>query len=187
MSDKLNNQLDKSRHAKNDMLFSFQELADEKGAAKALEKIVKIFTRAGNGVIPDDSKAEAAEISKIKRTAGVKYREIAINFLDSQSLVLRVKETGDIFQVVLNKKVVPIKNQDDQKKAITELVGMLNAGRSKFQAAMAKVKVKLPSEATTAKPKQVEVLTATRDKLKEDIATIREEMVKLGAGDSAGK
>jgi len=77
--------------------------------------------------------------------------------------------------------------QHDHKKAIDELVGMLNAGRSKFQAAMAKQKVKLPSEATTAKPKQVEVLTATRDKLKEDIATIREEAAKLGEGDSAGK
>lgn len=181
MTEKLNKALTKERHNKDDMLFSFEDLGDETKAAKALEKIVKIFTRAGNGVIPDDSKAEAAEMSKIKRTAGVKYREIAINFLDSQSLVLRVKESGDIYQVVLNKKVVPIKNQDDQKKAITELVGMLNTGRSKFQAAMAKQKVKLPNESTTAKPKQVEVLTATRDKLKEDIATIREETAKLAA------
>lgn len=160
-------------------LFTFEELADEKSAAKVLEKIVKIFTRAGNGVVPDDSKAEAAEISKIKRAAGIKYREIAIHFLDSQSLILRVKESGDIYQVVLNKKVVPIKNQDDHKKAIDELVNLLNAGRSKFQAALAKQKVKLPETSTTAKPKQIEVLTTTRDKLKSDIATIKEETAKL--------
>ena len=37
---------------------------------------------------------------------------------DEERVVLRIKQSGDIFQVLLNGKVLPIKNQDDHVKAI---------------------------------------------------------------------
>ena len=164
-------------------LFSWEDLGTEQGAAKALKQITAIFARAGNKTMQDDEKAASAEISKVKRTSGVKYREIAIAFLDSQSLVLRIKESGDIFQVVINKKLTPIKNQDDQKKAVDEIIGILNAGRTKFQAAMAKKKDPTPRPPTTStsKKQQIVQLTGRRDQLIEDIATIEAETAKLAA------
>lgn len=163
-------------------LFSWADLGTEQGASKALKQITAIFARAGNKTMQEDEKAASAEISKVKRTNGVKYREIVIAFLDSQSLVLRIKESGDVFQVVINKKLTPIKNQDDQKKAVDEIIGILNAGRSKFQAAMAKKKDPTPrTKTTTSKKQQIVQLTERRDQLKEDIATIEEETAKLAA------
>lgn len=179
MTDKLNNQLNKERHNKKDMLFSFEELADEGKAAKILDKLVKIFTKAGNGVIPEDSKASAAEIGKISRPNGIKTREIKINFLDSQYIVLRVKSTGDIYQVLLTGKAIPIIHQDNQVKAIDEIIQKLNANRPKYQAALAKQKVKLPEASTTSRVNQVAKLTGIKDGLVTDIAQIKGETERM--------
>ena len=85
--------------------------------------------------------------------SGVPYREMLLTFADSQVVIFSIKQTGDICQVKLNGKIVPLKHLDDQAAAIGEVVNMMDSGRSKFQAAMAKVRIKLPSTIRTAAPK----------------------------------
>jgi hypothetical protein len=162
-----------------DPIFTFEDLATEKGAIKALDVITRIFTRAGIGVIPDD--ALAASMTKVKRTSGVTYREITVNFIDSQKVVFRIKSPGDIYQVTVNGKLIPIRNQDDHKKAIAEIIAVMDKDRSRVQKALLKTKVELPKTIRTAAPKMIEVLTQKRDGLKEAIATVVEETNKLNA------
>ena len=153
------------------LLFDFNDMTS---SDKAAVKAMKYFARAGSPVIAVNAS------SAIKRTSGVSYREMTLSFGDSQTITLRVKPDGDVFEVLLNKKLVPIKNQDDHIAAVAELVGMMNAGRTKFQQKLAKALIKLPPSIKTAAPKMLQVLTEKRDALiaaiddvKVEIETIR--------------
>jgi hypothetical protein len=154
------------------LLFSFNDLSVKDKAAKAA---IKYFTRAGVQVADQDVSTQ------IKRTSGISYREMKLTFADSQTLIFRIKQSGDIYQVLLNGKLTPIKNQDDHVAAISEIVHMLDVGRTKFQAKLAKAIVKLPPSIRTAAPKMLAVLTEKRDGLKEAIAAVREEITKIRA------
>ena len=103
---------------------------------------------------------------------------------DEERVVLRIKQSGDIFQVLLNGKVLPIKNQDDHVKAIAEIVQAMDAGRSKFQKILAAARVKPPAGIRTAAPKMEQVLTDKRDALKSAIAAVRAEISGLTAAPS---
>jgi energy-converting hydrogenase A subunit M len=131
---------------------------------KVVKALARQFKRAG---------AEVAQIEvpqKLFRSSGVTYKEIHIVFADSQTVVLQVKQTGDIFQALLNKKVLPIKQQDNHVAAITEIVKTMEIGRSKFQKALALIRVKLPPGIKTAAPKMLEALTKKRDDAKSALA-----------------
>jgi hypothetical protein len=91
----------------------------------APKEILKLFKRAG-GEIAQSS------VEKIRRQNAVSFKTIHLTMSDSQLIALRVKETGDIYQVLLNGKVLPIKNQDDEKNAVTEIVNAWQSNVSKF-------------------------------------------------------
>ena len=152
--------------AKN-ILFDFDNMA--KGAKVAARQ----FTRAGANVVQTDAG------TAVKRTSGVSYRELALTFADSQAVALRIKSTGDIWQVLINGKIVPIKSQDDHQAAVGEIVKALDAGRTKFQALLAKAKAKLPPTIRTAAPKLEAVLVEKRDGLKVAIQAVRDEIATL--------
>lgn len=154
------------------LLFNFDDLGNKDKATKAVEKA---FTRAGLEV------ASVRVDPKLKRSAGVTYRELLITFNDSQMATLRIKRTGDIFQVLLNKKVVPIANQDDHAKAVGELVALVERGRSAFQKKLAKIKPKLPERIKTAAPKMEVVLVQQRDDLLEAIDAAQTELAAIRA------
>ena len=157
------------------LLFSFEDLTVKDKAAK---QAIRYFSRAGANVVQQDIP------SALKRSSGVTYREMALTFADSQTVVLRIKQSGDIFQVLLNGKVLPIKNQDDHVKAIAEIVQAMDAGRSKFQKILAAAKVKPPPGIRTAAPKMEQALTDKRDALKSAIAAVRAEIQGLTAAPS---
>jgi DNA-directed RNA polymerase beta' subunit len=152
------------------LLFTFADLSVKDKAAKAA---IKYFSRAGAHVVDQDVSTQ------VKRTSGISYREMKLTFADSQTVLFRIKQSGDIYQILLNGKLTPIKHQDDHVAAITELVQMLDTGRTKFQAKMAKALVKLPPSIKTAAPKMLQVMTEKRDVLKEAIAAVREEIAQL--------
>ncbi|MDF0607253.1 hypothetical protein HZU77_016715, partial [Neisseriaceae bacterium TC5R-5] len=135
--------------------------------------LARYFSRAGCQVVQQDV------LAALKRTAGITYREMVLTFADSQQVSLLIKQSGDIFRVMLNKKVLPIKNQDDHVKAIAEIVQAMDAGRSKFQLLLAKAKVTPPASIRTAAPKMEQVLTEKRDALKVAIAEVRAEIASL--------
>lgn len=153
------------------LLFNFEEMASSK------DKIAKIIGRqfgmAGQNIVQTDISEST------KRSSGVSFREMALTFADSQTITLRVKQTGDIFQVLLNNKVIPIKNQDDHAKAVTEIAQNLDKGRAQFQKKLAATKVAVPKGIKTAAPKIEQVLTEKRDSLKEAIRAVNDEIGKL--------
>jgi hypothetical protein len=155
---------------KKNLLFTFSDLSTKDKAAK---KAVTYFTRAGASVVSESVSPG------VKRTSGISYRELMLTFADSQTVTMRIKESGDIYQVLLNGKVIPIKNQDDHTAAIAEITAHMDAGRTKFQAKLAKAQVKVPPKIKTAAPKMLQVLTEKRDGLKEAIAEVRAEIAQL--------
>ena len=145
--------------------------------ASSKDKIAKIIGRqfgmAGQNIVQTDISEST------KRSSGVSFREMTLTFADSQAITLRVKQTGDIFQVLLNNKVIPIKNQDDHAKAVTEIAQNLDKGRAQFQKKLAATKVAVPKGIKTAAPKIEQVLTEKRDSLKEAIRAVNDEIGKL--------
>ncbi|MGP8289033.1 hypothetical protein ACT3OH_02040 [Vreelandella zhanjiangensis] len=152
------------------LLFSFDELTQKDKSVKVLEKH---FKRAGANVVSVDVDP------RIKRASGVSYREISLTFSDSQVVKLRIKRPGDIYQVMLNRKVMPMTNQDDHAKAIGEIIRAMDQGRSAFQKRMAKAKVKLPKRMTTAAPRMEKQLEEKRDALKEAVEDARKQLSEL--------
>lgn len=152
------------------LLFSFDELTQKDKSVKVLEKH---FKRAGANVVSVDVD------QRIKRASGVSYREISLTFSDSQVVKLRIKRPGDIFQVMLNRKVIPLANQDDHAKAIGEIIRAMDQGRTAFQQRMAKAKVKLPKRMTTAAPRMEKQLEEKRDALKEAVEDARKQLSEL--------
>ncbi len=154
------------------LLFSFDDLTRKDKAVKELEKY---FKRAGTTPVSVDVD------SRIKRTSGVSYREISLTFSDSQVVKLRIKRPGDIFQVMLNRKVMPMRHQDDHAKAIGEIVQAMDRGRTAFQKRLAKAKVQLPKRMKTAAPRMEKRLEEKRDALKEAVEDARQQLAELAA------
>jgi len=155
----------------NKILFSFKELGTND---KALKAVIKEFKK--NGLTPID---DGIEVSKSKITNGMRFKEVRVIFTDSQNITLRVNETGDIYQVLINKKLTPIKEQENHGKAIKEIAHLLDTGRSKFVAKMEKAKIAIPAKARTAQPNMLKALTEKRDNLLEAITAIKEEILKV--------
>ena len=154
------------------VLFSFEDFSSKDRATKA---VVKYFARAGASVVQVDAS------SAIRRTSGVSYRELVLTFADSQAVALRIKQTGDIFQVLLNGKVLPLVNQDDHAKAVAEVVKTMDGSRSAFQKKLARAKAKLPASIKTAAPRMEQILTEKRDSLKDALTDARAELETLRA------
>jgi hypothetical protein len=151
--------------------FSFEDLSAKD---KAAQKVIKLFKK---------SDANVAQIDinpTIKKTSGIAYREMSLTFVDSQVVVMRIKETGDIYQVLINRKEIPIKNQSDQDKAVIEIAQAMNRGRAAFQKKMAQTKAILPSSMKTAAPKIESALTEYRDSLKAEIELVKADLSELG-------
>lgn len=153
-------------------LFTFKDMSDKD---KAVKNVLKSFTRAGTPVVSYDVD------SKIKRQSGIAFRTMTLTFADSQTVAMRVKETGDIFEVLVNGKILPIKNQDDHVLAVGEITNVLIAGRAKFQAKLAKQLTKVPPTMKTAAPKLLDTLVQRRDELKVEIQSVRDQIEQLNA------
>lgn len=151
------------------ILFGFDDLSAKD---KAVKSIQRQFARLGASVVSVDIPTTT------KRKAGLTYREVNLTFADSQTVTLAVKKTGDIFEVRLNKKAIPIKNQDDQPKALAEIVDAMNAGRAAFQKKLAAVKIPLPSGVKTTTKKKTE---AQAERIAQQKALVEEGKARLSA------
>lgn len=152
------------------LIFDFFELSEKD---KSINKAKRFFEQAGALVTSLDVD------SKVKRVASVSYREVHFGFADSQTVSFGVKETGDVYQVKINGRLTPLKNQDDHLKAIGEIVAAMAKGRAKFQAALAKVKVDLPKSIRTAAPKMEAVLREQIAVVDEAIGAAQERLATL--------
>ena len=153
-------------------IFDFNSIA----TGKPVKAIQQAFARAGVPVISIDADGKA------KRTAGVSYKTMTLAFADSQTVELSIKQSGDVYRVSLNGSVVPLKSPDDHAKAVGEIAKMLDAGRAKFQAKMARTKVDVPKGIKTAAPKMEQQLAAQIQELDTKIAERRSTLEDLKAG-----
>lgn len=155
------------------LLIDFDGLASN--AANAMRRVTQLLTRAGLTVI------DVAGGGKMQRLAGISFREVVLTFADSQKLTLRVKATGDVYEVRINGKVVPVREQTDPAKAVAELVKMLDAGRARFQKRMAALQMRPPEGVRTAAPKLKDRLVAQIAEVDQAITEARQELAELEA------
>jgi hypothetical protein len=131
---------------------------------KAIADAKKAFKKAGATVVSVDVDA------KTKKALGIEYREVQFGFADSQTVRFGVNASGDVAQVRINGKAVPLKNPDDHAEAIKEIAAAMDKGRTKFQAALAKTKTPLPPTVRTAMPKVLDAMKAKVSALDEAIS-----------------
>lgn len=81
---------------------------------------------------------EVAEVNapnRAKRESGFLLKDFTLTFEDGQKMLVRVKSDGTVFQVKLNKKVVPIKHVDNMDKAIGEMVDYVQENAKAYERA----------------------------------------------------
>lgn len=150
------------------------------GAAdKALKQVSQLMIRAGQPVIGTEF------VDKPKRSSNITYRQAHLTLASGQMVTLNVTTTGDIYQVLLNNKVIPIRAHDDVPKAVVEIAGMAEKNQAAFQKAQARVKVEIPPGMTTPRKKIVDALTERSAQLDtylaERRATVADLEQQLGA------
>lgn len=151
-------------------VFDFENLAAKD---KAVRETARLFSRAGAQVV-------TTEVAKtLSRRAGVTFRNIDFTFADGQTVTLAVKNTGDVFEVKINGKVTPMRQQDDHAKAIVEIADRMDRGRGAFQRAMSRVRVPLPPSIRVSRTTMVAAKVAKRDALKEAVGIARETLASL--------
>ncbi|KVN83495.1 hypothetical protein [Burkholderia ubonensis] len=157
------------------LIFDIYNLSHKDASIKAA---VRAFAKAGAQVTTVDVDP------KTKKTLGVEYREVQFAFADSQQVRFGVNASGDVAQVRINGRSIPLKNPDDHGAAIKEIVAAMDKGRAKFQQAQAKIKLALPATIRTAAPRleqvwsekvnainaEIEKATEKRDGLKAQLA-----------------
>lgn len=137
---------------------------DNAGAkSKALREVTKLFARNGTQVV------SSSVDQKLSRRAGVTFRNVNLTFADNQTVTMAVKSSGDVFEVRLNGKALPLRNQDDHVQAIGEIADRMDASRGAFQRALARTKVALPVGIKVSRPAMFAALTAKRDALVEAV------------------
>lgn len=140
---------------------------------KAVKTVVQRFRLAGAQVI-------TSLVDKtMSRRAGVTYRNLNLTFADGQTVTMAFKSTGDVFEVRVNGKVTPLKDQEDYQAAISEIAGRMDIGRDAFQRAMARTKVPLPPSVRTSRSNMLKAKVEKRDALKQVIATLQNELQSL--------
>lgn len=161
------------------------DFSSASAAEGALKKVKQWMVRAGQPVVATEF------IDKPRRSNSITYREATLTLASGQLITLRVISSGDIYQAVLNKSVVPIKNHDDMAKAVAELASAAEKNQAAFQKSLARVKVALPPGMSTPKPKMAEALQQRAAELDGQIAerkaTVADLQQQLGAmTDSTG-
>jgi hypothetical protein len=142
---------------------------------KSIKEAVRLFAQAGAPVVSTDIDKATS------KRAGVTFRGVHLTMADGQTVTLNIKETGDVFEVRINTKPVPVRNQDDHKAAIAEVAARLESGRAAFQKALSKVKTAVPPSLRVSRAKSLDSLVAKRDALKEEVSTLEQRLQDLKA------
>lgn len=154
------------------LLFDFEKMGDK---ARVIKEVARTFGRAGANVVSTEVAATTS------RRAGITFRNVSFTFADGQVVQLLVKATGDVFEVRINGKVVPLKNQDDHAKAVAEIAARMDVGRSAFQKALTKARVPLPPAPRVSRATLIKAKEERRDALVEAVGLARKELEALTA------
>ena len=97
---------------------------------EGVKPIKDAFEKAGLTVVDVEASNKAA------RRSGYQVKQATFFFGDGQRVVMMLKNDGDgygdIYQVKLNSRVVPVKNVDDMDKAVAEIAAMAGSNSASF-------------------------------------------------------
>ena len=149
------------------LLFDIKDLSTE---ADSMKRLIKMFSQLGETLVSHDVE------KTLKRSAGITYKNVDLTFADSQTVTLAIKNTGDIWQVKVNNKLTPLRNQDAHKPeaVIQEIVQKIKAGRTAYQKALAN-KVKADDVVKSAKS------SGLKNTQKMRVASLEEQVTAIDA------
>ncbi len=113
-----------------------------------------------------------------RRANGVLQKDFTMEFQDGQKIQIFVKGDGTIFQVKLNKKVIPIRNATNLDRAVDELVSAMQQNASAFD------KAKALRQKRSIRPPKPKVTTTRKQKITEgntEISTVEAQLADLNA------
>jgi hypothetical protein len=112
------------------LLFDVKNLSTE---AESMKRLIDMFSMLGETLVNHDVE------KTLKRSAGITYKNVDLTFADSQTVTFSIKNTGDIWQVKVNNKLTPLRNQDAHKPeaVVQEIAQKIKAGRTAYQKAQA--------------------------------------------------
>lgn len=153
------------------LLFTFADIGSAKD--KTINAITKAFARYGVQVVSSEADPKTAKRS------GVAFRTVGLTFADGQTVAFAVKESGDVFEVRINGKVQPLREQDDHARAVAEIAGWLDRKRAAFQAALTKIKTPIPPALRATRKTRMAAKVAKRDGLREAVQLKTQELAEL--------
>lgn len=124
------------------------------------------------------------EVGKVKRTSGVSSVGVLFVFTGNQKVELFVRASADVFKATVNGKVVPLfgdfsgVNKFTFDAGVNGIAKIVREGQSKFEASLAKEKIKIPGDKSTSAPKSV---TAQLKALTEQESLIDQELAQKEA------
>lgn len=142
-------------------------------AGRALNELLRMFSRAGAPVVASDASKPAS------KRAGMAFKTVELTFADGQRASLLVKETGDVFEVKVNGSAVPLREQDDAGRAVAEIAAQLEKKRAAFQRALARTKVPIPPSVRVSAANRIKAKEQKRDALKEAVELAAQELSEL--------
>ena len=114
------------------LLFDIKNINTE---TDSLKRLIDMFAMLGETLVTHD-------IDKTLKPSldGFSYKNVNLTFADSQTVTFSIKQTGDIFKVKLNNKLIALRNQDAHKPeaVVQEIAQKIKAGRTAYQKALAK-------------------------------------------------
>lgn len=112
------------------LLFDIKNLSTE---ADSMKSLIAMFGKLGEKLVTHDVD------KSLRRSSGITYKDVFLTFADSQTVTFSIKQTGDIWRVKLNNKLVVLRNQDAHKPeaVIQEIVQKIKTGRTAYQKALA--------------------------------------------------
>lgn len=152
------------------VVFDFAKLVGGKDK-RQIGRIVAFFERYGcpvkaeGGVVVDD---------KTTRKSGMTTVGMTFYMADDQTVTLKVKQSGDIFEVQINGRAVPVTAQDATDQAIKEVCERLNKGRAAFVKKQAK---QATPDLPEPKKGEAPATLATRVKQKQAVLVQKQEQI----------
>ncbi|MGP9633780.1 hypothetical protein ACT3R7_12005 [Halomonas sp. AOP43-A1-21] len=149
--------------------------------ADGLASVKQQFEKAGLSV----SDIEANNRSR--RMSGFATKMARFYFQDGQSITLRIKGDGDVYQVQLNSRIIPIQQVDNMKGAVEEMARMAASNAPAWKKAQRKKqqRVKVNTEDLQARSlprgKRIEALESEVAELRTTRAELESENATLAA------
>ncbi|MDX5979552.1 hypothetical protein SIL78_18555 [Halomonas alkaliphila] len=147
--------------------------------ADGLASVKREFEKAGLTVTDIEAN------NRSRRMSGFATKMARFFFQDGQSITLRIKGDGDVFQVQLNSRIIPIQQVDNMKGAIEEMARMATSNAPAWKKAQrrkqqrAKVNTDDLKARSLPRGKQIEALESEVSELRATRAELESENAAL--------